>query len=83
MNPRFLPTKYFGTGDERMNRMLSREPVGQGVFFSSVSDPKFKHNRISVRWIMPLEEESASANALVPFLLRKGCRSCPDFSQLE
>ena len=66
-----------------MNRMLSREPVGQGVFFSSVSDPKFKHNRISVRWIMPLEEESASANALVPFLLRKGCRSCPDFTQLE
>lgn len=66
-----------------MNGTFYRESIGQGVWFSHVSDPKFKHNRISVRWIMPLREEEASANALVPFLLRKGCRTCPDFTQLE
>ena len=55
-----------------MNGTFYRESIGQGVWFSHVSDPKFKHNRISVRWIMPLREEEASANALVPFLLRKG-----------
>ena len=66
-----------------MNGTFDRESIGQGVSFSQVSDPKFKHNRISVRWIMPLEEKEVSANALVPFLLRKGCRTCPDFTQLE
>lgn len=66
-----------------MSNPYKRVEIGPGVHFSSIRDPKFKHNRLSVNLIVPLEEETASANALVPFLLRKGCRSCPDFTLLE
>lgn len=66
-----------------MSYELSRKPIGAGVHFSSVSDLKFKHNRISVNFIMPLRRETASVNAVVPYILRKGCRKCPDFSTLN
>ena len=66
-----------------MSYQLKRLPIGQGVYFSSISDPKFKHNRISVNFIVPLEEATASDNAIIPFLLRKGCKSCPDYTALE
>ncbi len=66
-----------------MSYQLKRLPIGQGVYFSSISDPKFKHNRISVNFITPLEEATAADNAIVPFLLRKGSKNCPDFTALE
>lgn len=66
-----------------LSNKLTRAPIGQDVYFSSVADPKFKHNRISVNFVMPLARETASDNAVVPFILRKGCRSCPDFTSLN
>ena len=66
-----------------MNNTLRRRRIGEEVYFSSVTDPKFKHNRISVNYILPLEKETVSANALIPFLLRKGSRECPDFTLLN
>lgn len=66
-----------------MSYELNRKPIGDKIHFSSVSDPKFKHNRLSVNFVMPLSKETASDNAVVPFLLRKGCRECPDFTSLN
>jgi predicted Zn-dependent peptidase len=66
-----------------MSHGLSRVSIGDRIHFNSVSDPKFKHNRMSVNLVLPLEKETASENAVVPFLLRKGCRECPDFSSLN
>lgn len=66
-----------------MGYSLTRHKIGNGIHFSSVSDPKFKDNRISVNFILPLKEETASNNAIVPLILRKGYRECPDFASLN
>lgn len=66
-----------------MNQDLHRTRLGDGVCFSSIQDRKFKHNCISVNLIVPLEEETVTANAVLPYLLRRGSKKCPDFTQLE
>lgn len=66
-----------------MSHQLNRESVCDGVYFSSVTDLKFKHNRITVNLVVPLDKGTVTRNAVVPFLLRKGCRSCPDFTKLN
>lgn len=66
-----------------MSEQLIRERICDGVWFSSVTDPKFKHNRITVNLVTPLDKDTVTENALVPFLLRKGCKSCPDFTRLN
>ena len=40
---------------------------------------RFKTAQLTVQLLVPLAEETAAANALVPFLLRRACRSFPDF----
>ncbi|WRS28167.1 pitrilysin family protein [Oscillospiraceae bacterium MB08-C2-2] len=66
-----------------MSYALSRKAIGTGIHFSHVIDPKFKFNRISVNFIVPLQKERASDFAVVPFILRKGFRECPDFTALN
>ncbi|RGX55814.1 insulinase family protein [Anaerotruncus sp. AF02-27] len=66
-----------------MENQFLREKIGDGVHFYQVTDPKFKHNRITVNLILPLCRESVTVNAVLPFLLRKGCKSCPDFTKLN
>jgi len=66
-----------------MTNPILRRPLAQGVSFSALRDPKFKLNRLSVHFIVPLREETASDYAMLSLLLRKGCRSCPDFTQLN
>ena len=66
-----------------MANSLFRKQIGQGIYFSAVSDKKFKYNRITVNFIVPLSKDIVTNYALIPFLLRKGCRTCPDFSALN
>lgn len=66
-----------------MKTTFTRQPIGEGVYFSSVTDGKFKRNQISVSLVVDLERSSVTNRAIVPFLLRKGCRSCPDFTKLN
>ena len=66
-----------------MSDRLIRKPIGDGVHFSCISDPKFKRNRISCNFVLPLDAQQASDNAVVPFVLRMGSRECPDFSTLN
>jgi len=66
-----------------MNQELHRTKLGDGVYFSSIQDRKFKHNCISVNLITPLEESTVTANAILPYLLRRGSKNCPDFTKLE
>jgi len=66
-----------------MNQELNRTRLGEDVFFTSIRDRKFKHNCISVNLLTPLEEETVTANAILPYLLRRGSKNCPDFTELE
>lgn len=62
---------------------FSREKLAEGIYFSSVRDEKFTGNRLCVSLITPLDEKTVSQNAIVPFLLRLGCKSCPDLTALN
>lgn len=66
-----------------MTTNLIRTALSRGVNLSVLSDPKFKHNRISVNLIVPLDAQTVSSYAILPFLMRKGSRSCKDFTQLN
>lgn len=66
-----------------MNYPLVREKIADGVHFSSITDKKFKHNRMSVNLVIDLDREKASDRAVVPFILRQGSKNCPDFTELN
>ena len=66
-----------------MGNVPVREQIASGVWFTSITDPKFKLNRISVNLAVPLRDETAAENAIVPYLLRKGCREYPDIACLN
>ena len=66
-----------------MSKNFTRTKVGDGVHFSQITDPKFKHNRLTVNFILPLDKAAASDNAAAPHILRMGCRALPDFSSLN
>ncbi len=66
-----------------MSCEFNREQLAPGVGFSRIWDPKFKQNRISACLILPLEKQTVTQRALLPFLLRKGTKNCPDFTQLN
>ena len=44
---------------------------------------RFKTAQLTVQLLVPLAEETAAENALVPFLLRRACRTFPDFPALK
>lgn len=66
-----------------MKQNFKREQIADGIYFSSVTDPKFKHNRVTASLVLALNREDSTVNALVPFLLRRGCARHPDFTSLN
>ena len=52
-----------------MQGKLIRKKIGNGAFMNSVTEPKFKSDRISLCLVTPIKKETATVNALVPFVL--------------
>lgn len=65
-----------------MQNLLQRKEIGNTIAFNWIEDKKFKHNRISVNFILPLQEETATQYAVLPFLMQRSYRDCPDASEL-
>lgn len=53
-----------------------------GVHFRRIQDSRFKTQRISVNMMVPLQKETAAANALIPYLLCRTNRAYPDYTKL-
>lgn len=66
-----------------MSVTLSRSEIGKGIHFTVIRDPRFKTNRLSFNFILPLSEKRASANAILPFLFRKGYYGCSNYTELN
>lgn len=66
-----------------MTTDLIRTTLAEGVSLSVLRDPKFKHNRLSLNLIVPLDEKTVSGYAVLPFIMRKGSRECSDFTMLN
>lgn len=54
-----------------------------GVQFSSIHDERFKTGRVSATLLLPLKRETATANGILPYLLRRCCRAYPSFTQMN
>ena len=65
-----------------MTQVTQRELM-PGVRLTAVQTHKFKSNQLSVTLLAPLAAETASANALLPYVLRRGTRAHPDLESLS
>lgn len=66
-----------------LQSVVSVKEIAGGTSFIEVKDNRFKTNLISLFLVMPMEEGTVSANALLPFLLKRCCRDYPDLSALN
>lgn len=57
-----------------MNNIIIRRKIGDGVYFSSITDKRYKKNLIAVAFSTQLSEDTATENVIVPVLLTK-CNS--------
>lgn len=57
-----------------MNNIINRSKIADGVYFSSITDKRYKKNLISVAFSTQLSEDTATENVIVPVLLTK-CNS--------
>ncbi|MDR0197505.1 MAG: insulinase family protein [Oscillospiraceae bacterium] len=62
---------------------LNRKEIASGIYFSKITDARFKHNRVSFCLLTRLDENAASANAVVPKILTNSCRDYPDLRALN
>ncbi len=62
---------------------IEQRPICDGVNFRAIRDGRFKTVRMSVHFMLPLEKKTASANAILPFLLTRASRKYPDFTKLN
>ena len=62
---------------------FQRSRIGEGIYYTVCLNPKFKVNRITVNCLLPMEETSAAAFAVLACLLTKNCRTCPDITDFS
>ena len=66
-----------------MTEHITRIPIGNGVTFHGIGASRFKTGRLTAAMLLPLSAETASANAILPYLLRRSCRKYPTFRKLN
>ena len=62
--------------------MIQVRELFPGVTLRCVPDHRFKNGCLSLQWIRPMCREEAAMNALLPAVLLRGCRSCPDLRDI-
>ena len=62
---------------------VTRSELLPGVHLTAVHTKKFKSSVLGLQFLLPLQEETASLNALVPMVLRRGTREHPDLEALS
>lgn len=60
-----------------------REAISDGVFFTSVTDSRFKTNYISVNLITSLKEETAAMNAVIADVITRSNASYPSVTEIN
>lgn len=62
---------------------VTKTELAPGVSLTAVQTHKFKSAVLSVSLLTPLKKETASLNALVPYVLRRGTQDKPDMNTLS
>lgn len=61
---------------------LQRISLADGAYFNCVRDSRFKTMMIEASLVLPLSAETASANALLTYVLSRSCREYPNYRSL-
>ena len=62
---------------------VTREVLAPGIALTAIQTDKFKSASLSVTFLTPLAGQTASANALVPYVLRRGCKAWPTMGEVS
>lgn len=62
---------------------IKRIQMNKGVYLNVFDTPKFKNNYLSLSFVVPLNEEDASMNALLPLILTRGTKSYPTMEKMS
>lgn len=62
-----------------MSNIINRTKIADGVYFSSITDKRYKKNLISVAFSTQLSEDTATENVIVPLLLTKCNSKLPSY----
>ena len=62
---------------------FTRKEIAKNVFVNTVATDKFKSDLIRITFAVPLSEENAAANALVPYVLKRGTEKYPDIGAIR
>ena len=62
--------------------MIKTIELFPGVTLRCCRDERFKQGVLSLQFLRPMCREEASLNALLPTVLLRGCRSCPDMRSI-
>ena len=62
---------------------ITERILAPGVTLRAVQTKKFKTSMLAVTFLEPLNEETASLNAVLPKVLRRGTSACPDMESLS
>lgn len=60
-----------------------RIEISSGVALNIIPHNRFKTNTISVRFLCPMAEETVALNALLPYVLKRGCKRLPDMTSFS
>ena len=58
--------------------MIKTTAIAPGVTLRYVRDTRFKQGCFSFQLVRPMRKEEAAKNALLPAVLLRGTRNCPD-----
>lgn len=61
---------------------MNRTYLAPGVYMSTDAAQKFNCCRVSVRFAFPTRRETATAHALLPYVMERGYADCPDMTRL-
>lgn len=62
--------------------MVEKFELFPGVTLRCFADDRFKQGAFSIHIIRPHRREEAAMNALIPTVLLRGCKSCPDLRSI-
>lgn len=66
-----------------MKMLFERKELGRGVYLNEIHETKFKSNLISVRFIAPLDPNTAAKNALIFPVLLRGSKQFPNLGSIR
>ena len=61
---------------------MERKELLPGVYVTRIAAEKFNRCRLSLHFTFPARRETATAHALLPLVMERGCASCPDMTEM-